>query len=189
MLTHLIYGARLLGGLIVRPADAHCDTEDGPAVLDGRRALASGNVNHALKWVRAEDENEVRAAFAAALAARAAGGADAEHAERVFLETLVWVHRAGEGEGFDGIKPAGTELPAEVVAADGSLDQGTLAPLQGLVPDQRWPELERRFREVLAHRAFDVDDLGCARQYVQAYAAFLKYAEGHDTHHTRHLHR
>lgn len=189
MWTELISGARLLGGLFVTPADGHCDTEDGPAVIDGRRALASGNVNLALKWVRAEDEDEVRAAFAPAIAYRAAGGADVERAERGFLETLVRVHRAGEGERFDGIKPGGTELPAEVVAADRALDQGTIAPLQGLVPDQRWPELERRFREALAHRDFDVDDLGAARQYVQAYTAFLKYAEGHDTHHAGHHHR
>lgn len=189
MLSYLITGARLLGGLIVRPADAHCDTEDGPAVIDGRRALTSGNVNVALKWVRAEDEDEVRAAYAAAMATRAAGGGPAQHAERAFLETLVRVHRAGEGERFDGIKPTGTELPAEVVAADRSLRTGTIAPLRGLIPDQRWPELERRFREALTHQDFDVDDLDAARQYVQAYAEFLTYAEGHDTRHAGHHHR
>ena len=60
--------------LVVRQASAHCDTEDGPAAADGRRALAAGNVNIAMKWVRAVDEDEVRAAFAKALRVRSASG-------------------------------------------------------------------------------------------------------------------
>ena len=172
--------ARALARLIVQPADAHCDTEDGPAVTDGRRALASGNINHALKWVSAGSEGEVRRAFAAARTARAAGGEGSEGAERAFLETLVRVHRAGEGEGFEGIQPTGTALPPQVVAADRALDEATIDPLRGLVPDDRWPELQRRFDDALAKKGFDVDDLPAAREYVEAYVRFFKYAEGED---------
>ncbi len=52
-----------LRDLLVRPASAHCDTEDGPAVIDGRRALEEGNVNIALKWVHPDGEAEVREAY------------------------------------------------------------------------------------------------------------------------------
>ena len=38
-----------LVGLFVRTASAHCDTEDGPAVTDGRRALEIGNVTVAIR--------------------------------------------------------------------------------------------------------------------------------------------
>ena len=124
---------RSVVALLVQPASAHCDTEDGPAVQDGRRALQTGNVNHALKWVHAEGEDEVRAAFDAALAD---SGADpSAPAGRRFLETLVRVHRAGEGAGFDGIKPTGTELPPEVIAADAAVASESLDPLRGLIPD------------------------------------------------------
>jgi hypothetical protein len=167
--------------LFIQPASAHCDTEDGPAVQDARRALETGNVNHALKWVHAEGEGEVRAAFDAARAAR--GGDRVEPVERQFLETLVRVHRAGEGAGFDGIKPTGTELPPEVVAADAALESGTIDPLRGLIPDDRWSELEKRFATVLSKKDFDVDDLDAARDYVAAYVHFYKYAEGEDEHH------
>ena len=177
---------RSLGALLVQPASAHCDTEDGPAVQDARRALSTGNVNHALKWVHAEHEGEVRAAFDTARAAR--GRADAELAERQFLETLVRVHRAGEGAGFEGIAPAGTELPPQVVAADAALEAGTIDPLRSLVPDERWPELERRFDTALAKKDFDVDDLDAARDYVNAYVRYFKYAEGEDEHHHHHHH-
>ena len=180
-LDRLTATLRSVGGLLIQPASAHCDTEDGPAVQDARRALSTGNVNHALKWVHAQDEGEVRAAFDAARAAR--GRADAEVAERHFLETLVRVHRAGEGAGFEGIAPTGTELPPAVVAADAALEAGTIDPLRGLVPDDRWPELERRFSAALAKKDFDVDDLEAARDYVGAYVRYFKYAEGEDEHH------
>lgn len=48
--------------LFIQPASAHGDTEDGPAVQDARRELETGNVNHALKWVHADGEDQVRAA-------------------------------------------------------------------------------------------------------------------------------
>ena len=55
--------ASSITSLVIRPASAHCDTADGPAVVDGRRALSQGNVNIALKWVMPEGEDELRAAF------------------------------------------------------------------------------------------------------------------------------
>jgi hypothetical protein len=173
-----------LVALVIQPASAHCDTEDGPAVQDARRALETGNVNYALKWVHAEGEDEVRAAFDAA---QAAHGADrVAPVERQFLETLVRVHRADEGAGFDGIKPTGTELPPEVVAADVAVETGVIDPLRGLIPDDRWSELEKRFALVLSKKNFNVDDLDAARDYVAAYVHFFKYAEGEDEHHHHH---
>ena len=167
---------------------AHCDTEDGPAVQDARLALEMGNANIALKWVHAEGEDDVRTAFDDAHAAR--GGDRAQQAERQFLETLVRVHRAGEGAGFDGIKPTGTQLPPEVVAADAALAAAEIEPLRGLIPDERWPELEKRFAVVLDKKGFDVDDLDAARDYVASYVHFYKYAEGEDghQHHGGHVH-
>lgn len=179
--------ARSWASQIVQPASAHCDTEDGPAVQDARRALETGNANIALKWVHPEGEGEVRTAFDDALAARGEDGAD--QAERRFLETLVRVHRAGEGAGFDGIKPTGADLPPEVVAADAALEAGTIDPLRGLIAAERWPELEKRFAVVLAKKGFDVDDLDAARDYVASYVRFFKYAEGEDAHdHHSHAH-
>lgn len=180
-ITRLASAARSLGALLVQPASAHCDTEDGPAVQDGYRALETGNPNYALKWVFPEGEDEVRAAFDAARASRA--GAGAGPGDRHFLETLVRVHRHGEGAGYEGIKPTGTELAPEVVAADTALDSGTVSPLRGLIAEDRWDELEKRFNVALGKKGFDVDDLTAARDYVAAYVSYFKYAEGEDEHH------
>ena len=98
-------------GLFVRTASAHCDTEDGPAVIDGRRALETGNVNIALKWVHQADEEEVRDAFTRAVAVRDLSPEARDLADRYFLDVLIRVHRAGERAGFDGGKPTGTHVP------------------------------------------------------------------------------
>ena len=167
----------------VRTASAHCDTEDGPAVIDGRRALETGNVNIALKWVRQDDEDEVRDAFTRSVAVRDLSPQVRDVADRYFLDVLIRVHRAGEGAGFDGIKPAGAHVPPQVVAADEALSSGHIDPLRGLVDDERWDELERRFDRAVALKDFDVDDLAAAREYMEAYVSFFKYAEGHDHEH------
>lgn len=169
--------------LVVRTASAHCDTEDGPAVADGRHALETGNVNIALKWVHEGDEPEVRDAFARAVAVRDLSPEAHDLADRYFLDVLVRSHRAGEGAGFSGIKPGGTNVAPQVVAADQALDGGDIDPLRGLIAEERWEELERRFDRAVALKDFDVDDLVAARNFMQAYVSFFKYAEGHDHDH------
>ena len=59
-----------------------------------------------------EGEDELRAAFDRAQRVRAVGGEAAALAEQWFLENMVRIHRAGEGAGYDGIKPAGSHVPA-----------------------------------------------------------------------------
>ena len=177
--------AALLVLLVPKRASAHCDTLDGPAVQDGRAALATGNVNHALKWVPAKGEGEVRDAFALSRRVRDLGPDARELADRYFLETLVRIHRAGEGEGFDGLKPAGTVLDPRVVAADAAIEQGDLAPVVGLVPPEDVAELSQRFDRALALRQFAVDDVAAGRAYLAAYVDFFKLAEG-ETHHHGH---
>jgi hypothetical protein len=175
--------------LFVRTASAHCDTVDGPAVSDGRRALETGHVNIALKWVHQGDEDEVRDAFTRAVAVRDQSPEARDVADRYFLDVLIRVHRAGEGAGFDGIKPTGAHVPPQVVAADEALSSGRIDPLRGLVDDERWDELERRFEKAVALKGFDVDDLAAAREYMEAYVSFFKYAEGHDhAHDHQHAH-
>ena len=189
IITSLHRLAAAVAALIVRPASAHCDTADGPAVVDGRRALAEGNVNIALKWVHADDEAEVKAAFERAARVRAAGGEAEALADQWFLENLVRIHRAGEGASYDGIKPIGSAVPPQVRAADEALERGSIEPLRGLIEAERWPELEKRFDRALALKDFDTDDLVAARGYMDAYVSFFKYAEGHDhDHHHAHGH-
>src|SRR5512139_54570 len=114
LLLPLLLAAALLAPGVGR---AHCDTLDGPVVNAARAALDSGKLAPVLAWVRAEDEAEIRDAFARARTVRAAGKDAKALADRWFFETVVRVHRAAEGAPYTGLKPAGTPDPA-VAAAD-----------------------------------------------------------------------
>jgi hypothetical protein len=172
--------------LIPRRASAHCDTEDGPAVADGRKALQSGNINHALKWILPEGEAELRPIFEKAIKVRALGADAAEVADRYFLENLVRIHRAGEGASYDGIKPTGTALDPKVVAADEAMETGDLKSLTALIPAANHSELRRRFDKASALKHYDVNDVAAGRAYIGAYVSFYKYAEGEEHHHPHH---
>ncbi len=172
----------------LKPAEvqAHCDTADGPAVACGRKALETGNVNYALKWIPAEGEAELRDVFGKALEVRGLGIEAAEVADRLFLETLVRLHRASEGVAFTGIQPVGAPVDPVVAAADEAMALRSDTHLLSLVPQERRAELDRRFEAALAVKDFDVDDVEAGRRYLAAYVDFFKYAEGEDHAHHEH---
>lgn len=172
----------------LKPAivQAHCDTAEGPAVQDGRKALETGNINHALKWIPADGESELREVFEKALRVRALGAEAAELADRLLLETMVRIHRAAEGVGFTGIQPPGTEIDPVVSAADEAIALGSDEGLLPMVPEDRRPELDQRFKTAMAAKDFDVDDVAAGRRYIAAYVSFFKYAEGEDHEHHGH---
>ena len=89
-------------------ASAHCDTLDGPVIQDARKAIAARDISPVLKWVKPKDEKAVQAAFQKVVAGKVKNPEVAEHK---FFETLVKIHRAGEGAPFTGLKPAGTVEP------------------------------------------------------------------------------
>ena len=159
---------------------AHCDTAEGPAVKDGRKALETGNLNYALKWIPADGEAELREVFEKALRVRTLGREAADLADRLFLETMVRIHRMGEGVGFTGIQPVGTEIDPVVKAADEAIAAGSDADLLPRVPQERRAELDQRFQAALAIKDFDVNDVVAARRYIAAYVSFFKYAEGEE---------
>ena len=75
----------------------HCDSMDGPVVTAARRALAEGDLAIVLPYVPAEAEPEVATAFEQVLPIHGIGGSVGELADRWFFETVVRLHRAGEG--------------------------------------------------------------------------------------------
>jgi len=158
------------------PAAAHCDTLDGPVVSAARKALDAGKVELVLVWVRADDEAELRKAFDRARTVRKAGGEAKELADLYFFETLVRVHRAGEGAGYTGLKPAGMIEPA-VAAADQAIQTGKLQPLGKLVVDRMEKGLHGHFNAVMAKKKYSPDDVTAGRAYSSAYVEFVHYAE------------
>jgi hypothetical protein len=159
------------------PALAHCDSMDGPVVHDAQQAIAQENVAPVLKWVAAEDENEIRSAFEMTLAVRAESDAAMEVADRYFYETLVRVHRASEGEGFTGLKPAGS-VNHVIAAADIALKNGDVEPLAEELTSAMRHGVEERFAE--AHEKLHSAEMSVeqGREYVEAYVQFTHFAVG-----------
>ena len=186
----LILGFVAAGMFLLAPvtADAHCDTMDGPAVKDAIKAMDSGNVNYALKWVQPKYEAEVSRAFRMSMKAKDINADTKNLAEQYFFEILLRDHRAGEGVAFDGVKPHGWPVDERVKAADQSIALGNLEPLKGLVEPDKWPELQRRFQKVMSLKDFDVNRVEEGREYIEAYVQFFKFAEGEDEHHESHEH-
>lgn len=157
-------------------ASAHCDTLDGPVVAAARKALDTGNANLVLVWVQSKDEAEIRTALQKARSVRKAGGDARELADRYFFETLVRVHRAGEGAAYTGLKPAGAVEPP-VAAADKAIASGTLQPLARLISERMEGGLHQHFEQVMAKKNYGPDDVQAGRGYASAYVEFVHYAE------------
>jgi hypothetical protein len=158
-------------------ARAHCDTLDGPVVKTARKALDAGKVNPVLAWVRPQDEAEIKAAFARALAVRKAGGEARALADTWFLETLVRVHRAGEGAPYTGLKPAGADLGPAVRAADAAIESGSPAEVETLLVASVKDGLHERFAALKAERR-PGEDVRAGRAWVAAYVPYVHWVEG-----------
>lgn len=155
----------------------HCDTMDGPVVKAAQRALAARNVNLVLIWVQRKDEPEIRERFRQTLAVRRLSPEARKLADNYFFETVVRLHRAGEGEPYTGIEPAGTDLGPVIPVADKALLDGSAGPLLKLFPAAASADIQARFSEVISRKSFNENNVEAGREYVKAYVSFLHYVE------------
>jgi uncharacterized protein DUF6448 len=159
------------------PALAHCDGMDGPVVTAARGALETGDPNPVLIWVGAKNEAEVRRALAAAVAVRKLSPQAREMADHYFFETLVRLHRAGEGAPYTGLKPAGRDLGPAIPMADRAIASGSDRELAQFLSNEAERGVRSRFAELQAKRKFRPDDLVAGRAYVESYVSFVHYVE------------
>jgi hypothetical protein len=157
---------------------AHCDSLDGPVVQAARRALEEGDVNLVLIWVRPEDEAEIRRSFEQTVSLRSMGPEVKEMADRHFFETLVRVHRAGEGAPFTGLKPAGRDLGPAIPAADRALESGEIGPVIDLLLEATRHGIRERFERARTTARNETDGVAEGREHVAAYVDFVHYVEG-----------
>src|SRR5512144_356844 len=170
----VVFSALFLGGTRVW---AHCDGLDGPVVTSARHALESDDLNRVLIWVRAANEVEIRAAFNETMAVRKLSPEAQALADRYFFETLVRIHRAGEGASYTGLKPAGRDLGPAIPAADKAIETGAVGPLEDLLADAIRRGIEEHFEALRTLRKYDPNDVAAGRRYVQAYVGYIHYVE------------
>ena len=156
---------------------AHCDGLDGPVVVAAKKALESGNVNPILIWVQTKDEPTIKDAFNQTLVVRKLDPKARELADMYFFETLVRVHRAGEGAPYTGLKPAGRDLGPAVPAGDKALVDGNLKPLAKLLMKAVEEGLHGQFEKAMSKKNFKADDVEAGREYIEAYVQYIHYVE------------
>jgi hypothetical protein len=155
---------------------AHCDTMAGPVIPEAKAALEKGDVTPLLKWVTKDNEAEIRAVFAKAVAARAKGAEAKEVADQHFLETLVRLHRAGEGFPFTGIKD---EPPEKIVQlSDQALAAGSPDDLIKGIQGHIGEAIREKFAKVQETARNKDKSVEAGRAYVAAYVEYMHFVEG-----------
>jgi Family of unknown function (DUF6448) len=156
---------------------AHCDTLDGPVVKTARIALEQGDVTPLLKWVRADEEQNIQAAFQNTLTVRAMGPAAKDFADNYFFETLVRIHRAGEGAPYSGLKP-GVAVDPAVALADRALETGSVDKLVTVLTKALEVGIRERYAHAHENLQHASDSIGAGREFVESYVVFTHYVEG-----------
>jgi len=172
-----LFGFCVLFTVLSNTAFAHCDTLDGPVVQTARIALDKADVTPLFKWVRADEEEEIRAAFQKTLSVRAKGAEAKELADMYFFETLVRIHRAGEGAPYTGLKP-GEAIDPAVALADKALETGSVDKLVDVLTKAMANGIRERFEHASETQKHADDTVAAGREFVEAYVIFTHYAEG-----------
>ncbi|NLF00961.1 MAG: hypothetical protein GX601_08285 [Anaerolineales bacterium] len=151
---------------------------DGPVVKAASQALEARNVDLILPYVPKEGEGEVTSAFEKVIQVREGGAVAREVADLYFFETVVRVHRAGEGAPFTGLKPAGLDVGPVVPVAEQAIESGSPDALLNLLSDLVRDEVGRRFEHMLHLKAHAGESVGHAREYVKAMLGLQVFSHG-----------
>ncbi len=167
-----------IGILLVFPysAHAHCDTLSGPVVLTAKAALEKGDVTPVLKSVKKEDEKEIKELFKKTLAVRKQSKEAQALADMYFFETLVRIHRAGEGAPYTGLKP-GEAVEPSVAEADKALESGKADNLVKIISDAVTQGIRKRFEHAKEAKKHADESIEEGREFVKAYVEFTHYVE------------
>lgn len=160
---------------------AHCDTIDGPVIKDAKLAISKADIKPVLKWIKKENEKELQTVFEKTLKVRSAGPQAQELADMYFFETLVRLHREGEGAPYMGLKAAGTVEPI-IAAADKAIEENQVDALVKEIETSVGKGIRERFRKVVEAKKHSEDNTEAGREYVEAYVQFVHYVEAlHNT--------
>ena len=162
--------------MCISPAlQAHCDTLDGPVVMAAKKAMEKGDVTPVLKWVKKENEEEIRTLFKKTMAVRSKGPDAKELADMYFFETLVRIHRAGEGAPYTGLS-AGPVEPI-IAEADRALEGGSVDHLVKHMTEGVAAGIRKRFAQTLEGKKRADEGIEAGREFVEAYVEFTHYVE------------
>ncbi|MBK5194622.1 MAG: hypothetical protein JJE08_01120 [Proteiniphilum sp.] len=162
--------------IAVQPAQAHCDSYDGPVLKDAAKALETNNVELIKKWISAEDEEEVVALFHKTYNLNNGDPEVYEIVKTHFYETFVRLHRQMEGAPYTGLKPAGTTSKI-IVMSDKALENGDIDHLLNALSNHVNAVLKEKYEKVAALNKVKNDSPEQGRQFVAAYVDYTHSIE------------
>ena len=92
------------------------------------------------------------------------------------FETLVRLHRVGEGAPYTGLKPAGSVDPV-VAAADKALEGGSVDNLIKMVTNEASSGISKNFTRAFEKKKHADESVEAGREFVEAYVMFVHYVE------------
>lgn len=167
---------------------AHCDTMDGPLVADIKKSLKSKNIIPVLKWIKKSDEEEIKNMFKKVLCFSQENSELKEILNLYFIETVVRVHRSGEGAPYNGIKPAGFPIDPIIKKGDLSITSGKIDDLAELLSKEIKIKIKNKFEKAWELKSNADLDVEIGRKYTEAYADYIHFIESlhkliEDSHH------
>lgn len=145
----------------------HCDSLNGPVVKMAKKALATGNVKFILPYVPEQSEDEVIATFNKVLPLHNQPNGAHEVADTFFFETVVRLHRAGEGAPYTGLKPAGLYEGPVIPIAEKAIETGSVEELKEVLTHIIASEVEKRFEHMQYLKQYAEESVEDAREYVE----------------------
>jgi hypothetical protein len=165
---------------------------DGPVVTMAKQALDTGDVKLILPYVPKDGEAEVIQAFEKVLPLHRQANGAKQVADQYFFETVVRIHRAGEGAPFTGLKPAGLEVGPIIPVAEKAIETESPDELEQLLVGIVRMEVRKRFDHMLHLKQHAHESVDAARAYVEAMLGLQVYshqlylctkAAAHEEHH------
>ena len=137
------------------------NTQNYPIVKTAQVAFEKGDITPILKWVKKEKVKEIKELFKKTLIVRNQGRESQDIADKYFLETLVRVHLADEGEPYTGLKPAG------VVEANKVLETVSVDALVKLITEEATKGIRVRFAKVKEVGKHADHSIEASREYAE----------------------
>jgi hypothetical protein len=163
--------------IFTNTVSAHCDSMEGPVVKASKKALETGNINYLLIWVPAKDEKEIKEVFNKVNKVRVLGNEANELADMYFFETVVRLHRMGEGEGYTGLKPVGYKPEKGIEDADIAIKTNSIDKLLAGLEKKHHSKIKTYYAALQSKKNYEVNDIKGGREYVEAYVHFIHYVE------------
>lgn len=171
----LLFGF-VISFLIPQSLFAHCDSYDGPVIQDALKALDQNKVALVMKWIDEKHEPEIEKLFKKTIKYKKLDQEVYQLLEKHFLETLVRVHREGEGEPYTGLKPAGST--SEIIQlTDTALREDDIESFLQELNGHTGKVVREKYEKVGALKPVKDNSIAQGRAYVAAYVDYTHTIE------------